>query len=162
MEVKVLACTMGLPELWNMIPEAHPDEATSMDLLGEVAGRICYRSLSRPNPSTATTETYLDNIIKQGHESVLEHASATFLVTGVSRHLLGELTRHRHTSPSVESLRYCPPTTYAVHPTIGERDKHLDRLNKHFQQCVNEYNEVFEDLRSEGLSKKEAAEAAAQ
>ena len=38
---------------------------------------------------------YLDSIKRQGHGSVLEHASATFLIEGVSRSLTHELVRHR-------------------------------------------------------------------
>lgn len=41
-----------------------------------------------------------------GHESVIEHASFTFRIEGVSRVLLAQLTRHRIASFSVESQRY--------------------------------------------------------
>ena len=41
-----------------------------------------------------------------GHDSVLEHASFTFGVEGVSRVLLAQLTRHRLASFSVQSQRY--------------------------------------------------------
>ena len=41
-----------------------------------------------------------------GHESVLEHATFTFGVEGVSRVLLAQLTRHRLASFSVQSQRY--------------------------------------------------------
>lgn len=45
--------------------------------------------------------------IESGHESVIEHVSFTFEVSGVSRALLAQLTRHRLASFSVESQRYC-------------------------------------------------------
>lgn len=41
-----------------------------------------------------------------GHESIAEHAAFTFLVEGVSRVLLAQLTRHRIASFSVSSQRY--------------------------------------------------------
>lgn len=44
---------------------------------------------------------------KSGHLSVYEHISFTFKITGVSRALLAQLTRHRHGSPTVRSQRYC-------------------------------------------------------
>lgn len=51
------------------------------------------------------------NIVKgcylSGHESVLEHMSFTFELSGVSRALLAQLTRHRLASFSVRSQRYC-------------------------------------------------------
>lgn len=42
-----------------------------------------------------------------GNCSIIEHANYTFKITGVSRSLLAQLTRHRHASYSVESQRYC-------------------------------------------------------
>lgn len=51
-------------------------------------------------------QAFLDKIMGMGHESVLEHASFTFLVEGVSRVLLAQLTRHRIASFSVQSQRY--------------------------------------------------------
>lgn len=64
---------------------------------------------------TAAAECYQGkNIAKSlsvamdgGHESVLEHAAFTFRVSGVSRVLLAQLTRHRIASYSVQSQRYC-------------------------------------------------------
>src|SRR5690554_948865 len=74
--------------------------STDSDLLAEFAGRSCYQSFHKPNPKTEANHDYLRNILNQGHFSVLEHASATFYVTGVSRALTHELIRHRHLSYS--------------------------------------------------------------
>lgn len=49
----------------------------------------------------------LQGAMKSGHESVAEHASFTFLIEGVSRVLLAQITRHRMASFSVQSQRYC-------------------------------------------------------
>ncbi len=49
---------------------------------------------------------FVEKVMGMGHESVLEHASFTFLVEGVSRALLAQLTRHRIASFSVQSQRY--------------------------------------------------------
>lgn len=49
----------------------------------------------------------LRGAMKRGHESVAEHATFTFHVSGVSRVLLAQLTRHRLASFSVQSQRYC-------------------------------------------------------
>lgn len=48
----------------------------------------------------------LKGAVKCGHDSVTEHASFSFLVSGVSRTLLAQITRHRLASFSVESQRY--------------------------------------------------------
>lgn len=49
---------------------------------------------------------FVERVMGMGHESVLEHASFTFLAEGVSRVLLAQLTRHRIASFSVQSQRY--------------------------------------------------------
>ena len=70
----------------------------------------------------------LKGALASGHESVAEHAAFTFLVTGVSRVTLAQLTRHRVASFSVESQRYCEgsgrdiivPTSIAADPELAE------------------------------------------
>lgn len=68
-------------------------ESTDGERLAEFAGRLCY--MSQHNPAKRQTREYLDNIKKQGHGSVLEHANYSILLEGVSRSLTHELVRHR-------------------------------------------------------------------
>ena len=68
-------------------------ESTDGERLAEFAGRLCY--MSQKNPASRTTRDYLENIKKQGHGSVLEHANYSLLLEGVSRSLTHELVRHR-------------------------------------------------------------------
>lgn len=68
--------------------------ATAGDELIEAAGRICYMSFGRKQ-SPKTNRQYIEHLIKMGHESVLEHVSWTFLLTGVSRGFSHQLVRHR-------------------------------------------------------------------
>jgi thymidylate synthase (FAD) len=75
------------------LPVAWLGEGTGGERLAEFAGRLCY--MSQANPAKRPTREYLDNIKKQGHGSVLEHANYTILVEGVSRSLTHELVRHR-------------------------------------------------------------------
>lgn len=70
----------------------------------ERCGRVCYKS--EENITETSAETFVRNLIKRGHESVLEHASATFRIV-CDRGVMAELTRHRIASFSVESTRYC-------------------------------------------------------
>lgn len=65
----------------------------------KIAAGVC---VGNPTGSLAG----LKHAIKSGHESVLEHASFTFVLQNVSRVLLAQLTRHRLASYSVESQRY--------------------------------------------------------
>jgi thymidylate synthase (FAD) len=48
-----------------------------------------------PNQSPRSNAEYIQNLIALGHESVLEHVSWTFLLTGVSRAFTHQLVRHR-------------------------------------------------------------------
>ncbi|AEF98502.1 FAD-dependent thymidylate synthase [Methylomonas methanica] len=59
----------------------------------EVAGRVCYMSFKETGVRNNTA--YIANLIAQGHESVLEHVSWTFLISGVSRAFSHQLVRHR-------------------------------------------------------------------
>ena len=84
----------------------------SLTLLTEIAGRLCYNSFEAGlNPNVRTirgdTEAYIGNLIDQGHGSVFEHASITFVFRNVSRVFTHELVRHRvGTAISQESMRY--------------------------------------------------------
>src|SRR6185295_14823789 len=68
-------------------------EATDGERVAEYAGRLCY--MSQRNPAGRTTAEYLQNILRQGHGSVFEHAVYVVLVEGISRSCSHELVRHR-------------------------------------------------------------------
>lgn len=97
--------------------------------LVEFAGRACYQSWSKPNPRTATNASYVRHIIDVGHFSVLEHASVSFYITGVSRSCTHELIRHRHFSYSQLSQRYVPEhDSQVVAPPGIEDDPELQEI----------------------------------
>ena len=74
---------------WHRTPGATgPEEAV------EISGRICYMSFGEKQ-SPRSNPDYIRNLIRQGHESVLEHVTWTFLLTGVSRAFTHQLVRHR-------------------------------------------------------------------
>ncbi|HEU4988314.1 MAG TPA: FAD-dependent thymidylate synthase [Gemmatimonadaceae bacterium] len=75
------------------LPVEWQGESTDGERLAEFAGRLCY--MSQHNPAKRATREYLENIKKQGHGSVLEHANYSVLLEGVSRSLTHELVRHR-------------------------------------------------------------------
>jgi thymidylate synthase (FAD) len=69
----------------------------------EAAGRTCYKSEDRITPESAAP--FIAMIIKRGHLSVLEHASATIRFI-TDRGITHELVRHRIAAYSQESTRY--------------------------------------------------------
>lgn len=70
----------------------------------ELAGRTCYRSEDKITDDSAAA--FVAMIAKRGHESVIEHASATFRIV-TDRGITHEIVRHRLASYSQESTRYC-------------------------------------------------------
>lgn len=70
----------------------------------ELAGRVCYKSEGRIKDGSA--EKFIRNIIKRGHESVLEHEKITVRFV-CDRGVTHEIVRHRIASFSQESTRYC-------------------------------------------------------
>ncbi|MFA5168949.1 MAG: FAD-dependent thymidylate synthase [Candidatus Omnitrophota bacterium] len=70
----------------------------------EQAGRTCYKSEDRMTPESAFD--FAEKILKRGHESVIEHVSATVKFV-VDRGVSHEIVRHRLASYSQESTRYC-------------------------------------------------------
>lgn len=70
----------------------------------EQCGRVCYKSEDKITDGSA--EQFVRNIIKRGHESVLEHASITVKFI-CDRGVSHEIVRHRLASYSQESTRYC-------------------------------------------------------
>ena len=50
--------------------------------------------------------TLISHLLDHGHFGPFEHPQATFAIEGVSRSCLAQLTRHRHASFDVQSMRY--------------------------------------------------------
>ena len=100
-------------------------DATDAECLVEEAGRGCYESWDKPNPKTARNADYINRTaFEMQHGSILEHASATFRFSGVSRAWLCEMERHRHLSWSVVSQRYVDAAKFGVviPPAIREEE----------------------------------------
>jgi len=75
--------------VWERTPEA-----TQAEEVIEFSGRICYMSFGEQQ-SPKSNHDYIKHLIDQTHESVLEHAAWTFLLTGVSRAFTHQMVRHR-------------------------------------------------------------------
>jgi thymidylate synthase (FAD) len=153
---------------------APPDVPWSTDADGgqalvEFAGRACYQSWSKPNPKTATNAGYLQHIIDVGHLSVLEHASVSFYITGISRSCTHELIRHRHFSYSQLSQRYVPENeSQVVVPPGMEDDDELRRIlveaadtsRATYAELLSRLEAKFADQPNAILRRKQARQAA--
>lgn len=69
--------------------------ATDAEKIIEFSGRLCYLSFHPNRHTRGSTAAYIDKLIKNGHESVLEHAQWTFILDGVTRGFSHQLVRHR-------------------------------------------------------------------
>lgn len=92
-----------------------------------LGARLCYSRATiddlTQRVSAKDQSDFVQKIMGMGHESVLEHATFTFGVEGVSRVLLAQLTRHRLASFSVQSQRYVSYENgfgYIMPPKIAE------------------------------------------
>ena len=144
-------------------------EADGGQALLEFAGRACYQSWSKPNPKTATNAGYLQHIIDVGHFSVLEHASVSFYITGISRSCTHELIRHRHFSYSQLSQRYVPENeSQIVVPPGMEDDDELRRIlveaadasRATYAELLSRLEAKFADQPNAILRRKQARQAA--
>lgn len=82
------------------------DKINGEDILRkiELCGRVCYKSEN--SITSESSQKFVNNIIKSGHESVLEHEKITVRII-CDRGVTHEIVRHRIASYSQESTRYC-------------------------------------------------------
>lgn len=123
--------------------EQDPD-STDAEALVEFAGRACYETFDKPNPHTAANGAYLRHILEVGHDALLEHATATLYIRGLSRAAGNELLRHRHLSFSQLSQRFVPAREASV--VIPDAITEDEDLRHIFLAAVDETRFVYEEL----------------
>ena len=117
--------------------------------LVEHAGRACYRSEPRGDPGS-----FIKRRVKEGHESIIEHASATFDIRGISRACSHQLVRHRIASYIQESQRYVDMAApeYVIPPAIEGEPGSRAVLARLMDSAV----ETYRQLRKQGINKEDA------
>lgn len=134
----------------NHLPEM--GEWAQFPKLVELAGRVCYQSFGE-SQSAKTTAEYIENILRHKHGSVLEHASITFHIAGVSRTLTHELVRHRvgvaisqmsqRFVNDAASLRFVAPPALLALASDGNSNP-LTRFAHQARAAVERYTEAYE------------------
>jgi thymidylate synthase (FAD) len=119
------------------------------EALVEYAGRSCYRSEPRGDPGK-----FLRARIREGHESIVEHANVTFEITGISRACSHQLVRHRIASYSQESQRYVDMSApeFVVPPAVAESAEAMAV----WDEFMGRVAETYERLRQLGVRKEDA------
>ena len=117
----------------------------------EDAGRTCYKSEGKITAESA--EPFVMRIRKSGHESVIEHEyiSVRFIC---DRGVTHEMVRHRLSSYSQESTRYCNygkmgmrfifPSDFKLD---GEDLSLLKQIEAHYNKCLNEKHRTPQQAR---------------
>jgi len=118
----------------------------------EEAGRTCYKSFERMTDTSS--DNFIRAAIKRGHESIIEHACATFRIKGASRSFTHQFVRHRLASFSQQSQRYVDESdfNYIIPPMIANNSEAADLYRKH----IDYTSETYRKLRKAGITKEDA------
>lgn len=139
-EVRLLAVT-GLCSSLISANKTTTKTADSEQLV-EYAGRLCWDTTDKLGENPKRIQEW----IEVGHESVIEHASATFFIRA-SRVLTHELVRHRLASYSQRSQRYVKETEgrYIKPPEISQvaRIKGDDVFEKAMRDAWDAYGNLL-------------------
>ena len=124
--------------------------------------------------------TLIGHLLDHGHFGPFEHPQATFAVQGVSRSCMAQLTRHRHVSFDVQSMRYVAfdevdlddvraGEMVVTPPSVtdpewvgrnqrggGVEDEVLERRERVFRESVVESVESYQELLETGMAPEDA------
>ena len=142
-EVKLLAIT-GLLQPLSLSPSTPP--SSPYEELIEYAGRLCWDTTSKLGSNSKRIQEW----IKIGHESVIEHASATFYIKA-SQVFTHELVRHRLASYSQRSQRYVKETERRYIKPIELSQVADKRASDIFEKAMEEAWEAYGELLRLGI-----------
>lgn len=134
MEVKLLAIT---PDAERVIEEA---------------GRTCYLSFEKISAESA--QKFVRMLVRSGHHSVLEHASATFRIKGGSRAFTHQLVRHRLFSFSQQSQRYVGEEEFNY--IVPDSIQNNPEANALYLEYMKQTQEVYKKLLAMEVKKEDA------
>lgn len=112
------------------------------------AAKLCYSACSIDEISDSLeaekAASFVEMLMKLGHQSPLEHITFTFAIEGVSRTLLAQLTRHRIASYSVQSQRYVKSAgaEYVIPPEIEK----IPEAKAEFERMMLEAKKSYDNL----------------
>ena len=122
------------------------------EIIIERAMRICHGG--DVDPEKGANKTFIQNVIKLGHESPLEHGVMTFKIMDVSRSLTHQLVRHRIASYTQKSQRYCKEDQfgYVIPPEIEKNET----FKKEFINMCKKINDLYTYLTLSGVKREDA------
>ena len=145
---------LGFPDYVND-PTKLPDSSQ----LCKTAGQLCYASFGPRRTTNENAAAYFERLTSAGHGSVLEHASFSFLLYGISRSVTHELVRHRAGAGfSQISQRYVSGAVLRfVERPEYQNDEELHRL---FEERADRAASEYEAMAAELLERQEGGNSA--
>jgi thymidylate synthase (FAD) len=129
------------------------------ELAVALAARLCYSPITiealREKLSRSDIEAFLQKIMSLGHQSVLEHASFTFGIEGVSRVTTHQLVRHRVASFSQQSQRYVSHKDQfdaVMPPTVAGNAS----MREKYRSCLHELHKFYSEMVDAGIPAEDA------
>ena len=118
----------------------------------EAAGRTSYLSFSKQGKDTE--KAFIRMLIKRGHLSVLEHAYATFRISGISRAFTHQLVRHRLCSFTQQSQRYVDESKFNYIEPLSIKNHPEAHLA--FVDFMEKARKAYQELQKLGIKKEDA------
>ncbi|EGT4676398.1 FAD-dependent thymidylate synthase [Clostridioides difficile] len=143
-----------------------------------MAAKLCYSPVGtyeiEKDLTDESIEKFLNMLLSIGHGSILEHASFTFSIEGISRACSHQIVRHRIASFSQQSQRYVKleQFEYIIPPEIEKIEKakelFIDSMKKdqeNYDKLVeilfeNHYNDLIKNGKNEKTAKRQAEKKA--
>ena len=127
-----------------------------------LCGTAALTSTRSGNPSeifekmdSDTARRIIGRVTGYGHVSVIEHASFTFSIEGVSRTMTHQLVRHRIASYTQQSQRYVTYDTLEKYVTPPSIESNIE-AKKIFDDTLVRISETYHKLLKLGISKEDA------
>ncbi len=120
------------------------------EALCSVAARSCYSAKSASelidDPRGGARPALLREIVNAGHHSVIEHATFSFSIEGISRACSHQIVRHRLASYSQQSQRYVRYDAIepVVPPRIAEDPAAEERFTMAMERLMGTYTALLE------------------
>ena len=131
-------------ELLSITPNA--------EKLIEAAGRTSYMSFDKQGKDSE--KRFIRMLVKSGHHSVLEHAYATFRISGASRSFTHQLVRHRLCSFIQQSQRYVDESKFNyIEP---DSIKNNPKAHSIFTDFMSKAKETYVKLNGLKIKKEDA------
>ncbi len=124
------------------------------------SARLCYSALDiedlREKLSNESIIKLIKKIMKLGHYSVLEHATFTFAIEGISRVTSHQLVRHRLASFSQQSQRYVKIKEKGFPYVVPKSIEKNKKLAKIFIDTLKELDGIYRLLLSQNIEAEDA------